>query len=78
MKNVNYKSKLIDITYFYEGNSLDDEKREEEIKKLEESIARRKKLLANENYTSKAPANIVEMDRVKLKEEEEKLALLKG
>ena len=35
-----------------------------------------KKLLANENYVAKAPKNIVDMDREKLKEEKEKLALL--
>ena len=50
----------------------------EEIKKLEESIARRKKLLSNENYVNKAPKNIVDMDREKLKEEEERLAILKS
>ena len=37
------------------------------------SIERRKKLLANENYVNKAPKKIVELDRKKLKEEEEKL-----
>ena len=41
-------------------------------------IERRKKLLANENYVNKAPKNIVELDREKLKEEEEKLSLLKN
>ncbi len=75
--SVNYKSKNIDITYFYEGNKEDDSKKEEEIKKLEESIARREKLLSNENYVNKAPANIVELDRKKLAEEKEKLELLK-
>ncbi|MBQ7104857.1 MAG: valine--tRNA ligase [Bacilli bacterium] len=76
--SVNYKSKNIDITYFYEGNKEDDSKKEEEIKKLEESIARREKLLSNENYVNKAPANIVELDRKKLAEEKEKLELLKN
>lgn len=73
----NYKSKYIDITYYYEGSIEDKTKIEEEIKKLEQSIERRKKLLANENYVNKAPANIVKMDKDKLKEEEEKLAILK-
>jgi len=76
--NVNYKSKNIDITYFYAGNKEDESKKEEEIKKLEESIARREKLLSNENYVNKAPANIVELDRKKLVEEKEKLELLKN
>ena len=73
----NYKSKYIDITYYYEGSTEDKTKIEEEIKKLEQSIQRRKQLLANENYVNKAPVNIVKMDKDKLKEEEEKLALLK-
>ena len=77
MVTANYKSKYIDITYFFEKEEEDNSKNLEEIKKLEESIERRKKLLSNENYVNKAPANIVEMDRKKLKEEEEKLELLR-
>jgi len=77
MVTANYKSKYIDITYFFEKEEEDNSKALEEIKKLEESVERRKKLLSNENYVNKAPANIVEMDRKKLKEEEEKLELLK-
>ena len=45
---------------------------------LEESIKRREKLLANENYIQKAPENVVLLDRKKLKEEQEKLAQLKN
>lgn len=74
----NYQSKNIDITFYYEGQKEDESKKEEEIKKLETSIERREKLLANENYVNKAPADIVEMDRKKLQEEKEKLALLKN
>jgi len=74
--NLNYKSKNIDITYYYEGNKEDDAKKQEEIEKLRASIARREGLLSNENYVNKAPANIVELDRKKLQEEKEKLALL--
>ena len=40
---------------------------------LTESINRREKLLANENYVNKAPAKIVELDRQKLIEEKKKL-----
>ncbi|MBO5375458.1 MAG: valine--tRNA ligase, partial [Bacilli bacterium] len=65
MLNSNYKSTTIDITYYYKGEE-NNSKVEEEIKKLEESIARRKKLLSNENYVNKAPKNIVDMDRAKL------------
>ena len=74
--SVNYKSKNINITYYYEGSGEDEAKKQEEIEKLKASIARREGLLSNENYVNKAPANIVEMDRKKLAEEKEKLALL--
>ena len=77
MMSTNYKSANINITYFFERETVDVTAIEEEIKKLEASISRRKGLLANENYVNKAPANIVEMDRKKLAEEEEKLAHLK-
>ena len=73
-----YKSKHIDITYYYEGTKEDNNKKEEEIKKLEESIRRRENLLSNENYVQKAPQNIVEMDRKKLQEEKERLEILKN
>ena len=78
MISTNYKSANINITYFFERETVDTKVLEEEIKKLEASIARRKGLLSNENYVNKAPANIVEMDRKKLAEEEEKLANLKN
>lgn len=77
LKSINYKSKYIDITYYFE-QEVDNNKILEEIEKLTASIERRKKLLANENYVNKAPKNIVELDREKLKEEEEKLSLLKN
>ena len=78
LKRINYKSKYIDITYYFEQEEVDNNKILEEIEKLTASIERRKKLLANENYVNKAPKNIVELDREKLKEEEEKLSLLKN
>ena len=78
LKSINYKSKYIDITYYFEQEEVDNNKILEEIEKLTASIERRKKLLSNENYVNKAPKNIVELDREKLKEEEEKLSLLKN
>ena len=74
-QSINYKSSLIDITYFFK-NEINKEELEENIKKLKDSIERRKKLLNNENYVNKAPKNIVDLDREKLKEEEDKLKLL--
>ena len=44
-----------------------------EKEKLELSIERRKKLLSNDNYVNKAPANVVENDRIQLEKEEQKL-----
>ena len=72
---INYKSPLIDITYFFK-NEVNKEDLEADIKKIKDSIERRKKLLSNENYVNKAPKNIVDLDREKLKEEESKLKLL--
>ena len=72
-----FKSNNVEVTYYYEEEKVDTAILEEEIKKIEASIARRKNLLANENYVNKAPANIVEQDRKKLEEEEQKLANLK-
>ena len=77
MISCNYKSQMISITYFFEKEQIDENAIEEEIKKLEESIERRKKLLANENYVNKAPEKVVEADRKKLTEEQEKLENLK-
>ena len=78
MLSSNYQSKNIDITYYYHGSKEDESKKIEEINKLKASIERREKLLANSNYLSKAPANIVEADRKKLLEEKEKLAILEN
>lgn len=75
---ISYQSKYIDIHYYEVAQENNVEAREEEIKKLEASIERREKLLSNENYINKAPANIVDADRKKLKEEQEKLQLLKN
>ena len=76
MISCNYKSQNISITYFFEQETKDEKTLDEEIKKLTQSIERRKKLLSNENYVNKAPKNVVEADRKKLREEEEKLANL--
>ena len=64
----------IDILY---NDEIDHEKELEtltkEKEKLEMSIERRKKLLTNENYVNKAPANVVENDRIQLEKEQLKL-----
>ena len=68
-------SNRIKATIFFEKIETEAEKvaKEAQIKMLTESINRREKLLANENYVNKAPEKIVELDRQKLLEEKKKL-----
>ena len=72
-KAYKYKSKNINITFYQTGKEINKEMLITEIEKLKQSIEKRTKLLSNENYIKKAPQNIVELDRQKLKEEQEKL-----
>ena len=62
-------------TIYYEKEETEEDKllKEKQIADLKASIQRRENLLANENYVKKAPANIVEADRLKLEEEKKKL-----
>ena len=73
------KTANFEATIYYEKvlTEKDIAERNKEIEKLKSSIERRQKLLANENYVAKAPANLVSEERQKLKEEEEKLASLR-
>lgn len=68
-------SNTIKASIYFEKTETEEDKktREKQISDLQNSIARRENLLANENYVKKAPANIVEMDRIKLDEEKKKL-----
>jgi valyl-tRNA synthetase len=68
-------SNRVKAQIFFEKIETEADKvaKEAQIKLLQESIARREKLLSNENYVNKAPANIVELDRQKLAEEKKKL-----
>ena len=72
-------STRVKATIYFEKQMTEEDKelREQQIKTLEESIARREKLLSNENYVNKAPQNVVEADRQKLAEEKAKLEELK-
>ncbi len=76
-QSINYKSSIIDITYYFK-NEINKEELLNDINKLKASIERRKKLLSNENYVNKAPKSIVDLDKEKLKEEEAKLKLLES
>jgi len=76
--NVTYKN--YDITIYYEKTLTEEDRLalEKEINELEASINKRKALLANTNFVSKAPYSLVESEKEKLTLEEEKLAKLKG
>ena len=79
MKAYKVFSDRVKATIFFEKieSAADKALKSSQIKALELSIARREKLLSNENYVNKAPTNIVEMDRKKLEEEKKKLEELK-
>ena len=78
IKSYKVFSKRVKATIFFEKMETEADRvlKETQIAALKASIARREKLLANENYVAKAPKNIVDMDRQKLQEEKDKLALL--
>ena len=78
IKSYKVFSKRVKATIFFEKMETEADKvlKETQIAALKASIARREKLLANENYVAKAPKNIVDMDRQKLQEEKDKLVLL--
>ena len=80
INSYNVDTKGYKATIYYEKVESDEEKalKEKQINDLKSSIERREKLLSNENYVAKAPANIVEADRLKLQEEKEKLRLLEN
>ncbi len=68
-----------DCTIYYDKEITEEDRLalEKEIKDLEASIAKRKGLLNNANFVSKAPTVLVEQEKEKLKQEEEKLVRLK-
>ena len=68
-----YKNISASIYFEKEVTKEEEEALNKQIEALKSSIERREKLLSNENYINKAPANIVEQDRQKLEEEKNKL-----
>ena len=76
--SVVYKDYNLDIYYEKEVTEEDIALKNKQIEELENSIERRKKLLANENYVKKAPKELVEKERLTLEEEIKKLEVLKG
>lgn len=78
MKAYKVFSKHVSAQIFFEKtlSEADILMKNKQIDQLKASISRREKLLNNENYVSKAPANIVLLDRQKLEEEKKKLSEL--
>ena len=74
VKTTNYEIKYMFDTTDSKEKELENLLKEKE--KLESSIERRTKLLSNENYVAKAPANIVNKEKEDLAKEQERLALL--
>ena len=74
--NVKYQNYDLDICYEVILSEEDLEVKKKQIESLRQSIERRKKLLSNEGYVTKAPKELVEKERKTLKEEEEKLKIL--
>ncbi len=74
--NVKYQNYDLDICYEVILSEEDLEVKKKQIESLRQSIERRKKLLSNEGYVTKAPKELVEKERKTLKEEEEKLKML--
>ena len=74
--NVKYQNYDLDICYEVKLSEEDLEVKKKQIESLRQSIERRKKLLSNEGYVTKAPKELVEKERKTLKEEEEKLRML--
>ena len=75
MKAYKVFSRRVKAQIFFEKIETEADKKikEVQINALKTSIARREKLLSNENYVNKAPKNIVDADRIKLEEEKKKL-----
>ena len=72
-------SKKYEISFTFDTSVNKEEEKENLLKekeKLQASIERRKKLLSNENYVNKAPANVVENDRNSLAKEEKELEIV--
>ncbi|MCI8778987.1 MAG: valine--tRNA ligase [Bacilli bacterium] len=78
LASINFNVGKSVFTIYYEKNNSKEEleKFEKEKIRLIDSIERRKKLLSNSNYVSKAPSNIVEAEKLSLEKEEIELKLL--
>ncbi len=82
-EKLNIKSYVVEdgdykVTIYFEKKETAEDLalKNKQIENLKQSIARRKKLLANENYVKKAPQKLVEEEKEKLQAEEKELANL--
>jgi len=73
---VNTKSYEAIIYYEKEITEEDLKLKEKQIEELKASIDKREKLLANQSFVSKAPAQLVDKERIKIEEEKEELRKL--
>ncbi|MDD2391820.1 MAG: valine--tRNA ligase [Bacilli bacterium] len=74
---ISFEDDIVNI--YYDGNvnlEKELERLKQEQDKLTNSIARREKLLSNENYVSKAPLDIVETEKKSLEKEKQELKVI--
>ncbi len=75
--DISFGKGKVTICYLQEKDETKKAKLIKEKEKLENSIAKRKNLLANSQYINNAPTHIVEADRYKLSQEENELIDIK-
>lgn len=73
---INFDNMIISLYYDGQITEEDLKKLKEEKERLINSISRRKQLLSNENYVSKAPKNIVDNEKNCLLKEEKELEII--
>ena len=77
VENISFDGEVIELYY---DNTINEAAEEDKLygekQKLEASINRREKLLANENYVNKAPEKIVSAERAQLEKETQELSVI--
>ncbi|MFA6327285.1 MAG: valine--tRNA ligase [Bacilli bacterium] len=79
IEKVNISTLIGNFDIFYHVDKTEEiNNLNKSIENIKKSIEKRKKLLSNQNYLKKAPVNIVDIDRKKLKQDEEILTKLES
>ncbi|NLD79159.1 MAG: hypothetical protein GX641_02390, partial [Mollicutes bacterium] len=79
IEKVNISTLIGNFDIFYHVDKTEEiNNLNKSIENIKKSIEKRKKLLSNQNYLKKAPVNIVDIDRKKLKQDEELLTKLES